>query len=243
MRTLTGLLRFGGALFASMAFATMELIILALGMGDRTFHALARGWARTVLRICGVRATVTGLDNLSPGRSYVYVSNHASMFDIPVILAAIPDQIRIIYKKELHWIPIFGWGLKFGSYIAVDRSSGTEAMRSLDAAARKIAAGASVLLYAEGTRTRDGRLQQFKRGAFNLAVRARVPVVPLTVNGSFPILPKASLAVRPGRVHLVIDPPIPIEGEGKEEEKRLMDLVRTSMVSHYVDQQEGVIQA
>jgi 1-acyl-sn-glycerol-3-phosphate acyltransferase len=239
MTTVFGLLRFVVALINSMLFASMELVIIAFRRSDRTFHALARGWAHSTLRICGVRVQVKGLQQLQPGRNYVYVSNHASMFDIPVILASIPDQIRIIYKKELQWIPIFGWGLKFGSYISVDRSRGTEAMRSLDAAAEKIARGASVLLYAEGTRTHDGQLQPFKRGAFNLAVKAGVPVVPLTVNGSFTILPRASLAIRPGTVGLVIESPIPITGAGKDEEKRLMDLVRAAMDRHYVNQDEG----
>jgi 1-acyl-sn-glycerol-3-phosphate acyltransferase len=238
MKTLTGILRFAVAVVNSMVFASMELVIIVLRRGDRVFHALARGWAHSTLRICGVRVRARGLEKLQPGANYVYVSNHASMFDIPVILASIPDQIRIIYKKELHWIPIFGWGLKLGSYIAVDRSSGSEAMRSLDAAAAKIAAGASVLLYAEGTRTRDGKLQPFKRGAFNLAVKAGVPVVPLTVNGSFAILPKASLAIRPGSVELVVETPIPITGTGKEEERRLMELVRAAMDRHYVNQGE-----
>lgn len=239
MRRLTGLLRFVAALINSMFFATLELIIIALRRGDATFHALARGWAHTTLRICGVRVRVRGLEKLEQGRNYVYVSNHASMFDIPAILASIPDQIRIIYKKELHWVPIFGWGLKFGSYIAVDRSRGPEAMRSLEEAARKIAAGASVLLYAEGTRTLDGKLQPFKRGAFNLAVKAGVPVVPLTVNGSFNILPKSSFAIRPGDVELVLETPIPIVGTGKGEEKRLMELVRGAMDRHYINQVPG----
>lgn len=239
MSTIAGFLRFLAALAASMAFATAELIIIALRRSDRVFHALARAWAHTVLFLCGVRVTVTGLEHLERNTSYVYVSNHASMFDIPAVLASIPDQIRIVYKKELHWIPVFGWGLKFGSYIAVDRRSGAEAMRSLEEAARRIATGASVLLYAEGTRTTDGRLQPFKRGAFNLAARAGVPVVPLTINGSFGILPKSSLIIRPGAVRLVLDTPIAIIGSGREEEKRLMGLVRASMDRHYRVQGTG----
>lgn len=236
MKLLIGLFRFVAALINSMFFATLELIIIVLRRGDRAFHALARSWAHTTLRICGVDVRVRGLEKLEPGRSYVYVCNHASMFDIPAILASLPDQVRIIYKKELNWIPIFGWGLKFGSYIAVDRSHSAEAMRSLEAAARKIATGASVLLFAEGTRTMDGRLQPFKRGAFNLAVKAGVPVVPLTVNGSFNILPKSSFAIRPGNVELVLETPIPITGKGRDEEKRLMDLVRAAMDRHYMNQ-------
>ena len=236
MSTVTGTARFLAAIVVAMVFASIELVGIALRLGDRVFHALARGWAHTTLAVCGVTVRVHGLEHLQRGRNYVYVSNHASMFDIPAIIAGIPDQIRIIYKKELNWIPIFGWGLKYGSYIAVDRSRGAEAMKSLEEAAAKIRSGASVLLYAEGTRTRDGKLQAFKRGAFNLAVRAGAPVIPLTVNGSYGILPKRSIAIRPGRVDLVLSAPIDIRGSGKDEEMRLMDAVHHEITRQYVEQ-------
>lgn len=235
MRTLTGFLRFLLALLNSFFWAALEILFRISG-SDRLFHALARLWARTSLAICGVRVRVRGVEKLARGGRYVYVSNHASMFDIPAVIAGVPDEIRIIYKRELHWVPVFGWGLWMGAYIAVDRSSGAGARESLDAAAEKIRTGASVLLYAEGTRTPDGRLQPFKRGAFNLAVKAGVPVVPLTINGSYPLLPKGSAVVRPGQVELVLDDPIPIAGHGRTEELRLMDAVRAAMERHYVDQ-------
>jgi len=232
----TGFLRFLAAVANSMFFATLELIVIAVRKNDRVFHALARGWAHTTLWICGVKVGVKGLERVDMNRNYVYVSNHASMFDIPAILASIPDQIRILYKKELHWVPIFGWGLKYGSYIAIDRSRGSDAVRSLEAAAEKIRSGASVLLYAEGTRTLDGRLQTFKRGAFNLAVKAGVPVVPLTINGSYRLLPKKSFSIRRGTIELVLESPIEISGSGREEEMRLMEMVRGKIEKHYVDQ-------
>jgi len=203
----------------------------------RVFHAIARGWARAVLAVCSVHVTVRGLEKVDLSRNYVYVSNHASMFDIPAILAGIPDQIRIIYKKELDIIPFFGWGLRYGSYIGIDRGRGSRAVRSLQEAVVKIRHGASVLMYAEGTRTLDGKLQPFKRGAFNLALKAGIPVVPLTVNGSFSILPKRSVRVRPGTVELVLDAPIPVSGEeGKEAEMRLMQQVHAVIARHYIDQ-------
>ena len=236
MKTVLGLGRFVVAVLNSMFFATLELIVILFKKNDKVFHALARGWARSTLKICGVKVHVRGLEKVDMKRNYVYVSNHASMFDIPAIIASIPDQIRIVFKKELHWIPIFGWGLKYGSYISIDRSRGPAAMKSLEEAVEKIRTGASVLLYAEGTRTLDGKLQTFKRGAFNLAVKAGVPVVPLTVNGSFTLLPKRSVVIHPGEVGLVLESPIEIKGNGKETELRLMEEVHTAIQKHYVDQ-------
>jgi len=236
MKSALGALRFVLAVLNSMFFAALELIVIIVHKSDRVFHALARGWAHSSLWMCGVKVRVQGLEKLDMGKSYVYVSNHASMFDIPAILSAIPDQIRIIYKKELHWFPVFGWGLKYGSYIGIDRRRGAEAMKSLEEAAAKIRTGASVLLYAEGTRTLDGKLQPFKRGAFNLAVKAGVPVVPLTINGSYKLLPKRSFVVHPGEVELILGSPIPIRGSGKEGEMRLMAEVHTAIEKHYIDQ-------
>jgi 1-acyl-sn-glycerol-3-phosphate acyltransferase len=126
--------------------------------------------------------------------------------------------------------------LKLGSYIAIDRKHGADARRSLDEAAEKLRTGASALLYAEGTRTRDGTLQPFKRGAFNLAMKAGVPIVPLTVNGSYKLMPKSSFVVQPGEVELVLEAPIEIRGSGKEEEMRLMADVRTAIAKHYKEQ-------
>lgn len=233
-----GAIRFFAAAGISIASAIAELLLIWVDRRrGRVFHAVARGWARTVLAVCSVRVTVRGLDKVDFSRNYVYVSNHASMFDIPVILAGVPDQIRIIYKKELDVIPFFGWGLRYGSYIGIDRGRGSMAVRSLEEAVEKIRRGASVLMFAEGTRTPDGKLQPFKRGAFNLALKAGIPVVPLTVNGSFTILPKHSISVRPGNVELVLDAPIPVpEGEGKDAEMQLMAEVHAAIERHYRDQ-------
>jgi 1-acyl-sn-glycerol-3-phosphate acyltransferase len=233
-----GTVRFMTSVVISIVMAIIEIIMLPVDRKrGRVFHALARFWARAVLLTCGVKVRVHGLDHLKRGSNYVYVSNHASMLDIPVIVAGIPDQIRIIYKKELEVIPFFGWGLKWGSYIGIDRGRGSDAMKSLDEAIGKIARGASVLLYAEGTRTLDGKLQPFKRGAFNLAVKAGVPVVPLTVNGSYHLLPKHSMRVEPGTVDLVLEIPIEVAQQtGKEAELKLMEQVHAAIEKHYIDQ-------
>jgi 1-acyl-sn-glycerol-3-phosphate acyltransferase len=238
MRRLTGSIRVFAALAFTLLMAVSAILanLLDLRRG-RLFHVNNRVWAKGVVLLCGLRLSVRGLDKLDFTRNYVYVSNHASLLDIPAVIAGIPDQIRLVYKKELEKIPIFGWGLKWGSYIGIDRGNRADAMRSIEEAARKIHDGASVLLYAEGTRTMDGRLQTFKRGAFNLAVRSGVPVVPLTINGTFSILPKHSLGINPGIVELVLDDPIAVNLEGgKEEEIRVMELVHRSIARTYKDQ-------
>ena len=221
----------------TIAVAIAVLFSVPFDANGRFYHAHAKFWSRGLLKIFGVRIQVHGLERLDLSRNYIYVSNHASMIDIPIVAAGLPMDLRLVYKKELEKIPVFGWGLRWGSYIGVDRGKGTEAMKSLDEAVQRIRGGMSVLLFAEGTRTLDGRLQPFKRGAFNLAVRAGVPVVPLTINGSYTTVPKHSIRIRPGTVDLFLDPPLVTDaGAGKEAELKLMEQVRKAIESHYVNQ-------
>jgi 1-acyl-sn-glycerol-3-phosphate acyltransferase len=239
MRTLVGATRFLLAAIVTLASAVLAILLLPIDGGrGRVFHANARMWARTVLAVCSVRVRVLGLEAIDPSSHYVYVSNHASLFDIPCVIASLPGQVRIVYKKELEVIPFFGWGLKWGSYIAIERGRSARAMKSLDIAIQKIRRGTSVLLFAEGTRTRTGQLQPFKRGAFNLAVRAGVPVVPLTINGTYGILRRRSLVIHPGNVELVLDRPITVNGErNKEAEVDLMNRVHNVITLHYSTQE------
>lgn len=237
MNKIVGALRFLGVTIVSLSFASAILLTLIVNRSSRVFHWYCRKWAKVVLWLCATTVTVRGTERLKGGSGFVYVSNHASMFDIPSVIAGIPDEIRLVYKKELEWIPLFGWGLKYGSYIGINRGRGVEAQKSLDEAIEKIRNGESVLLFAEGTRTLDGKLQPFKRGAFHIAVRAGVPVVPLTINGSFEILRKHSIAINPGAVELIIEQPISLEGKhGKEAELELMEKVHAAIEKNYVNQ-------
>lgn len=209
-------------------------VTLPFNRKGKLYHGIGRFWSRSLLRICGVRIALHGQEHIDRSRSCIYAANHASMFDIPVVIAGLPDDIRLVYKKELERIPVFGWGLKWGSYIGIDRGRGAEARKSLDEAIEKIRRGASVLLFVEGTRTEDGNLQPFKRGAFHLAARAGVPVIPLTINGTYSIVPKHSLRIRPGTVDLVLSPPVAVRGEtDKETERQLMERVRAAIEQHY----------
>ena len=212
--------------------AIISCVILVCAPFDRTsntFHALTRFYSHIILIVCGVKLVVSGLNRVRFGRSYIYVSNHASYFDIPAVLAGIPAGLHIIYKRELERIPILGWGLKYGkTYIGIDRGGGQDALGSLEKAVSKIKNGASVIMFAEGTRSHDGSLQPFKRGPFKLAVKAGVPIVPVTICGSYDILPRHSLRIRSGTISIVLGEPIePLQTNGNETELELRDQVYT----------------
>jgi 1-acyl-sn-glycerol-3-phosphate acyltransferase len=171
-------------------------------------HHCARGWSRLILKTTGVRVSVDGLDRLTRGTTYIFVSNHQSIYDIPVIFAALPYQLRIIAKASLAKFPVLGWHLKRGGHLFVDRAHPDRAAilsrwRSL------VGDGLSLIIFAEGTRSWDGRVARFKAGSFLLAIEAGLPVVPLAVIGTRAVMPKGRLRTEPAEVTLVVHDPIP----------------------------------
>ncbi|MCX8056774.1 MAG: 1-acyl-sn-glycerol-3-phosphate acyltransferase [Ignavibacteria bacterium] len=224
----------------TLILATLAIIASIIDRSGRIYNVLGKIWAKILLWIAGVRVKVIGLDNINPKENYVYVANHISGFDIPVVMASLPGQLRIVFKKELTKIPVFGWQLKIGPYILIDRENPTKAMESLEKAKKKIEKGVSVLLFAEGTRSLDGNIQPFKRGAFTLATRSGKKIVPLTIKGTYEILPKKKLRIRPGEVKLFIDPPIEHDGStDKKSELELMEKVRNIIVKNYYGENES----
>jgi len=223
-------------LLLAIPFSLLALFSIPLERSGRLYHWSAYAWSKIILWIFKVKVMVRGLEHIQGKEHVIYVANHASWFDIPAMITGIPDQIRIVFKRELTVVPIWGWALKWGPYIEIDRTNAKDALKSLDKAAAQIRKGASVLLFAEGTRTKDGKLQPFKRGAFALAARSGVPVVPVAINNSFRILPKGSLRIRPADIELVLDQPIETVGMGgKDAERTLMDKVHQAIEKNFVE--------
>ena len=223
---------------AAIPLSTIALVSTPLDRTGQTFHAMSRAWSRFILFLFGIKVITRGNQNVDPSQHYIYISNHASAFDIPATVIGIPDDIRFVLKKELTRIPLWGWALKYGHYISIDRGRARDAVKSLEEAAERMRNGASVILFAEGTRSRDGKLQPFKRGAFTLAVKAGIPIVPVTINNTFRIMRKGSWRITPSDIELVLSKPVPTLGiSGKEGEQQLMEVVRSQIASHYIDQE------
>ncbi len=221
----------------TVALSVFALVVIPFDRSGRIFRLSPWLWSKSILSIFGIRLSVEGFERLDAARSYVFVSNHASMFDIPTVVVALKGRVNIVFKKELTRVPIWGWALRYGHFIMIDRSNAREALQSIERAAESIRKGNSVILFPEGTRTKDGKLQPFKRGAFALAVKSGVPVVPLTINGTFKIMPKGSLNIKPADISVVINDPLTIDGlDGKTGELQLMDRVHAAIEKNYVNQ-------
>jgi 1-acyl-sn-glycerol-3-phosphate acyltransferase len=170
-------------------------------------HRCARAWSWLILKTTGVRVTLHGLERITPGTTYVFVSNHQSIYDIPVIFASLPYQLRIIAKASLARFPVLGWHLARGGHLFVDRRKPDHGgiltrWRAL------VSEGLSLIIFAEGTRSWDGRVARFKAGSFLLAIEAGLPIVPLAVIGTRQVMPKGRLRTEPASVELVVHDPI-----------------------------------
>lgn len=194
----------------------------------RSGHACARFWSLWCLRVARIQLAVAGLDRVPSEGPVIYMGNHQGNFDIHALSRAIPRTFSWVAKEELFRVPIFGSAMRRAGYIPLDRSDGRKALRSMRLAADRIAAGTSVVIFPEGTRTKDGSLLPFKRGAFLLAARAGVPIVPFTINGSMERNPPNKLELYPGIINVSFAPPIRTAGASEGE---LMQRVREAVAA------------
>jgi 1-acyl-sn-glycerol-3-phosphate acyltransferase len=189
-------------------------ISVASSLVDRSgrfAHGCARLWSRLILATTGVRVRVEGLDRLVPGKTYIFVSNHQSIYDIPVIFWWLPYQLRIIAKESLGAFPFIGWHLRRSGHLLVDRRN-PDRTGILKRWRGLVVNGLSLIIFPEGTRSADGRVARFKAGSFMLAIEAGLPVVPLSIVGTRFVMRKGRLAVAPGDVTLSIHAPIDTAG-------------------------------
>jgi 1-acyl-sn-glycerol-3-phosphate acyltransferase len=208
------------------AFYSIAVIIAMIIGGKNKFYPFARSWSRFLLRISSAKVNIRKEAKLPAGNK-IYISNHVSAFDIPVLLANLPDDAGIIYKKELEKIPFLGWCLAMSPFVGIIRDDPRAAMRGMDDAIAEIRRGGSLIVFPEGTRSKDGRLGEFRRGAFMIAAKSRLPLVPVTIIGTNELLPKGSRKFRGGNVELITGKPIENEsGLSRREEDELMNRMR-----------------
>ena len=190
---------------------TLSLVSSVFDRRGYFAHWCARMWSRLILITTGVTVDVRGLQRLVPGRTYVFVANHQSIYDIPILFWSLPFQLRIIAKESLGRFPFLGWHLRRTGHMLVDRARPDRAA-IFGWASALTSKGLSLIVFPEGTRSRDGRVGRFKGGSFYLALESGLPVVPLSVVGSRHVMLKGRLATYPGHVRLIVHEPIQTEG-------------------------------
>jgi len=188
------------AVFVSITAGTGVMIVALFSSASPLIDSLNRWWARSILRAAGVQVRTEGMEKVDPAKRYVLVSNHYSYFDIPCILVAVPQPIRFMAKASLFKIPIFGWALGRAGFIPIDRKNRRTAVKSFDLAAERIRKGNTIVIFPEEGRSRERQMRPFQRGAFLLAIKAQMPMMPIAVDGTFDVHPVGAKRVTPGKV-------------------------------------------
>ncbi len=218
--------------FGTSLFSTLTLLVSWLPLRPRSAVVswISRTWSSGILKTSWLRVRVEGGDALDPQASYVFLANHQSLFDIPALLATSPCPIRMMAKRSLFRIPLFGWSMAAGGFIPIDRggdggNSGS-ARQSFSTAVARLQKGTSILLFPEGTRSFTDVLLPFQRGGFLLAMKTGLPIVPVGVRGTRAVQRKDSFAIHPGRIEVRYGAPIDIAAYGVRRKKELIAEVR-----------------
>lgn len=222
-------------LLLTIIYTFLNSILALLSLPERSyslFFTVVRIYCTGILAIFRIKIKVEGQENIESGKLYVFAANHASMFDISVLQRTLPFRSAMVFKKELGSIPFFGWALRFGPYVMIDRKNAESAMRSIERAKYLMEErNISILIFPEGTRSETGEVLPFKRGAFYLAGKMDYPIVPVSIVGSNKVMKKGSMRVYPGTITVKFHQPIPVEkNRGKAQELALMDQVRNQII-------------
>jgi 1-acyl-sn-glycerol-3-phosphate acyltransferase len=217
-------------------------IVLSMISPDRVLKYFVRPWSNMILRVCDIKVQLEGLENI-PKEPCLVMFNHQSYFDIFAFAATLPFDWRAVMKKELVFVPFFGWVAKATGHYFVSRDSSIKSFQEVDKVAQKIRSGPVVLIAPEGTRSSDGKLLSFKRGGFVLAARAEVPVVPMVILGGKGIMRKGSMRINPGSMKIRILPAIDVKSlpSGKLGRDELAKFVKMALEKALVEGKQSEV--
>jgi 1-acyl-sn-glycerol-3-phosphate acyltransferase len=213
--------------------STLATIFGLFGPYSRIVYCIAKVWTNSILFSAGVKLQIEGIEKIDPKKSYIFIGNHQSHFDVLSVFSALPLTVRFMAKKELFNIPVFGWSLYASGTIRIDRSNRERAIKSMNNALDRIKKGVSVVIFPEGTRSEDGIIRDFKKGGFVLAIKGSIPIVPVSISGSRFILPKNNLRINPGKIKIVLSDPINAKNYGYQGREKLSNDVRNIILKNY----------
>jgi len=219
------------------ATSVISMIIMLFDRQGKSVQFIMSKWAWFLLKLAGVKIEVNGLENLTPGESYIFISNHASLLDIPTVCLGLPFQLRFLAKKELFKIPLFGPALLSAGHIKIDRGNLESAVKSLKEAAIVLKKrGYSALVFAEGTRSLNGEVGRFKKGGVILALSMGIPIIPVSISGSASLAAKGVYMVKSGKIKMTIGKPISTEGKDISARHQLVSVVRDEVIKNLVEE-------
>jgi 1-acyl-sn-glycerol-3-phosphate acyltransferase len=230
---LRGLLTLITVIVMTLVVSLLCIIFSIFGPYSRLINLFAKAWTGSILLAAGVKLEITGLEKIDRTKSYIFIGNHQSHFDVFAIFTSLPLTARFMAKAELYRIPVFGWALTATGTVRIDRSNREKSIASMNDALERIRKGVSVVIFPEGTRSVDGEIKDFKKGGFVLALKGQIPIVPVSISGSRFILRKHSMSVKPGKLKMVFGDPIDTGSYTYQDREKLSDRVRQFIIAHY----------
>ncbi len=218
---------------ATLVLGVFAFITYPFDRGGKVGHYYAKLWGKVALLVNRVEVRVQGMEQLDGKGPYIFMSNHQGYYDIFAFLSHLPYQFKWLAKKELFSVPFLGWTMAAVGYISIDRGGTRDTVEAMNEAAKRIRDGMSVVIFPEGSRSPDGSIQPFKRGGFTLAIKSKVPIVPVAISGSREIIPKGKLAVSPGEIRIAVGQPIEAEKLGLKDREWLMKKVRETISKNF----------
>ena len=218
---------------ATLVLGFFVLIVYPFDRKGRVGHRFARLWGKAALLANRVKVRMEGMEHLKGEGPYIFMSNHQGSYDIFALLGHLPFQFKWLAKKELFSIPFFGWTMAAAGYISIDREGTRETVKAMNEAAQKIKDGMSVVIFPEGSRSPDGLLQPFKKGGFTLAVKSKVPIVPISITGSRDIMPKDKLTATSGEIRIRMGKPIETQNYSLKDRRSLMEKVSETISKNF----------
>ena len=220
-------------ILATLVFGGLLGLLFPVAGRDSVYGAISRTWGRVIVHLSGVNFSLRGAEKIPLDQPCVFMSNHQSYFDVICLTGFLPRPARFVAKKELLYIPVFGQVMWASGHIIVNRAKHERAVAELTKAAAKIQNGTSILVFPEGTRSPAHRLGEFKKGGFMLALAAQVPVIPLSIAGTHPMMPKDRFTFTKSDVAIVVGDPIPAAGRTEADRDRLMALTRAAIIKNF----------
>jgi 1-acyl-sn-glycerol-3-phosphate acyltransferase len=212
-------------------WGSLGIVLFVLDRSGRAAPWVVRNWTSWIVRSCGVKVVAEGAGAVADAQPCVIMSNHQSVFDIAALATTLPVPWKFVAKRELIWIPFFGWALGLADQIIIDRRNNERSVASLARAATRVREGANVIIFPEGTRSASAELGPFKSGGFHLAIQAGVPIQPVSISGSRHITPRNSLRIERGEILLRYGKPIPTAGLSVDDREALKQRVREAIES------------
>jgi 1-acyl-sn-glycerol-3-phosphate acyltransferase len=203
---------------------------------DACAHAIARKWAQSGLSMNGSSIQLIGIENVPTSGGVLFVANHQSNFDIPILIAHVPRDKGFIAKLELLKVPSFGRWMKYIGCVFIDRKDPRQSLKDINDAAERLKSGHSLVIFPEGTRSADGTVAPFRAGGLKLALKAKVPVVPVTISGSKNIMPKGTSLIKSASVKVIISPPLVPDEFTKMDSTQISEKVRNIIISNLLKQ-------